>query len=91
MNLTSKKRPNNKSQGDINMEKKENIWKFYQNHLGYIDKEMKIIIESIRNEEVITKAPCLMKWEIENENRSHDVFGAIRIGIWGIGSRIFTP
>ncbi|MHA2031176.1 MAG: hypothetical protein ACW99Q_17485 [Candidatus Kariarchaeaceae archaeon] len=38
----------------------EETWKFYQNHLGYTDDEMKIFKNNPRNEEVLKKAPELM-------------------------------
>ncbi|MHA2362697.1 MAG: hypothetical protein ACXAC7_01970 [Candidatus Hodarchaeales archaeon] len=38
----------------------EDVWKFYQNHLGYTDEEMKVFKENPRNEDVLSKAPGLM-------------------------------
>ena len=38
----------------------EDVWKFYQQHLGYSDKEMKKFRENPRNEDVISKAPALL-------------------------------
>lgn len=37
------------------------MWKFIQNHLGYSDEEMKKFSESSRNEDILSKAPALMK------------------------------
>ena len=42
------------------MKVSEDVWKFYQQHLGYSDKEMKKFRENSRNEDVISKAPALM-------------------------------
>jgi uncharacterized repeat protein (TIGR04076 family) len=38
----------------------EDVWNFYQQHLGYSDEEMKRFRENPRNEDVISKAPALM-------------------------------
>jgi len=38
----------------------EDVWNFYQQHLGYSDEEMKKFRENPRNEDVISKAPALM-------------------------------
>ena len=38
----------------------EDVWKFYQNHLGYTDDEMKKFIQNPRNTDVIAKAPALI-------------------------------
>ena len=38
----------------------EDVWKFYQQHLGYSDEEMKKFRENPRNADVISKAPALM-------------------------------
>jgi uncharacterized repeat protein (TIGR04076 family) len=42
------------------MKVSEDVWKSYQQHLGYSDKEMKKFRENPRNEDVISKAPALM-------------------------------
>ena len=42
------------------MKVSEDVWKFYQQHLGYSDKEMKKFRENPRNEDVISKAPALL-------------------------------
>lgn len=42
------------------MKVSEDVWKFYQQHLGYSDEEMKKFRENPRNEDVISKAPALM-------------------------------
>jgi uncharacterized repeat protein (TIGR04076 family) len=38
----------------------EDVWKFYQKHLGYTDDEMKKFRQNPRNEDVISKALALM-------------------------------
>jgi len=38
----------------------EDVWKFYQKHLGYNDDEMNKFRQNPRNEDVISKAPALM-------------------------------
>jgi len=38
----------------------EDVWNFYQQHLGYSDEEMKKFRENPRNEDVISRAPALM-------------------------------
>ncbi|OGN92577.1 MAG: hypothetical protein A2Z75_02985 [Chloroflexi bacterium RBG_13_50_10] len=38
----------------------EDVWKFYQQHLGYSAEEMKKFRDNPRNVEVISKAPALM-------------------------------
>jgi len=38
----------------------EDVWNFYQKHLGYTDDEMKRFMENPRNADVISKAPALM-------------------------------
>jgi hypothetical protein len=38
----------------------EDVWNFYQKHLGYTDDEMKRFMENPRNADVISKAPVLM-------------------------------
>ena len=38
----------------------ENVWKFYQDMLGYSDKELEKFKENPSNEDVISKAPALM-------------------------------
>ena len=38
----------------------EDLWKFYQKHLGYTDEEMKKFKENPRNVDVVSKAPALM-------------------------------
>src|SRR4030065_2687657 len=42
------------------MKASEDVWKFYQKHLGYTDDEMKTFMQNPRNEDVISKAPALM-------------------------------
>ena len=42
------------------MKVSKDVWKFYQEHLGYSDKEMKKFRENPRNEDVISKAPALL-------------------------------
>ncbi|MGE5698942.1 MAG: hypothetical protein ACM31N_02605 [Deltaproteobacteria bacterium] len=36
-------------------------WKMMKSHLGYTDEEMKIFQESKRNDDVLSKAPALLK------------------------------
>ena len=36
-------------------------WKLMKAHLGYTDDEMKVFRDNPRNEDVITKAPALLK------------------------------
>ncbi len=43
------------------MKASEDVWKFYQKHLGYTDDEIKKFRQNPRNEDVISKAPTLMK------------------------------
>jgi uncharacterized repeat protein (TIGR04076 family) len=38
----------------------EDVWKFYQKHLGYNDDEMKLFRQDPRNEDVVSKALALM-------------------------------
>lgn len=38
----------------------ENVWKFFQEHLGYTDEEMKMFRENPRNEDVLSKGIALM-------------------------------
>ncbi|MGD2065452.1 MAG: hypothetical protein PVI95_03285, partial [Dehalococcoidia bacterium] len=38
----------------------EDVWNFYQQHLGYSDEEMKRFRENPRNADVISRAPALM-------------------------------
>lgn len=38
----------------------EDVWQFYQKHLGYADEEMKKFKANPRNADVISKAPALM-------------------------------
>jgi uncharacterized repeat protein (TIGR04076 family) len=42
------------------MKMSEDVWNFYQKHLGYTDEEMKRFMENPRNADVISKAPVLM-------------------------------
>src|SRR4030066_1351269 len=42
------------------MKVNEDVWRFYQQHLGYSDKEMKKFRENPRNEDVISRAPALL-------------------------------
>jgi uncharacterized repeat protein (TIGR04076 family) len=42
----------------------EDVWKFYQKHLGYNDDEMKKFRQNPRNEDVISKVPALMNKSI---------------------------
>src|SRR4030043_1762268 len=42
------------------MKVNEDVWKFYQEHLGYSDKEMKKFRGKSRNEDVISEAPALL-------------------------------
>ena len=42
------------------MKVSEDVWKFYQKHLGYTDEEMKKFRENPRNKDVISKAAALM-------------------------------
>ena len=42
------------------MKVNEDVWKFYQQHLGYSEKEMKKFRENPRNEDVISRAPALL-------------------------------
>jgi uncharacterized repeat protein (TIGR04076 family) len=38
----------------------EDVWKFYQQHLGYSDDEMEKFRENSRNEDIVSKAPALI-------------------------------
>ena len=38
----------------------EDVWRFYQQHLGYGDEEMRKFRENPRNEDVIFRAPALL-------------------------------
>ncbi len=38
----------------------ENVWTFFQQHLGYSDEEAKLFRENQRNEDVLSKADTLM-------------------------------
>jgi len=49
------------------MKVSEDVWKFYQQHLGYSDKEMRMFRENPRNEDVVSKAPTLMNKTIVME------------------------
>ena len=49
------------------MKVSEDDWKFYQQHLGYNDEEMKKFRENPRNEDIISKAPALMNKTIVME------------------------
>jgi uncharacterized repeat protein (TIGR04076 family) len=58
----------------------EQVWTFFQKHLGYNDEEMKRFRENPRNEEVLSKVPALMKKTIVAEvkeshgcNSQHEV------------------
>ena len=42
------------------MKVSEDVWKFYQQHLGYTDEEMKEFKENPRNQDIVSKAPALM-------------------------------
>ena len=42
------------------MKVSEDVWKFYQQHLGYSDEEMRKFRENPRNEDVLSKAPALV-------------------------------
>jgi uncharacterized repeat protein (TIGR04076 family) len=42
------------------MQISEDVWKFFQQHLGYSDEEIKKFKENPRNADVISKAPALM-------------------------------
>jgi uncharacterized repeat protein (TIGR04076 family) len=42
------------------MKVSEDVWKFYQQHLGYSDEEMKKFKENPRNADVVSKAPAMM-------------------------------
>ncbi|MEW6443717.1 MAG: hypothetical protein AB1640_22470 [bacterium] len=37
----------------------EQVWSFYQKHLGYTDEEMRMFREDRKNQEVLAKAPAL--------------------------------
>lgn len=45
----------------------ENVWRFFQKHLGYTDEEMKKFKENPRNEELLSRAPELMNKTIVAE------------------------
>jgi uncharacterized repeat protein (TIGR04076 family) len=45
----------------------EDVWRFYQQHLGYSDEEMRKFREDPRNEDVLSKAPELMNKTIVME------------------------
>lgn len=38
----------------------QDMWSFFQKHLGYNDEEMQAFLDNPRNQEVLTKAPALM-------------------------------
>ena len=42
------------------MKVSEDVWRFYQQHLGYSDEEMRKFRENPRNEDVLSKAPALL-------------------------------
>ena len=42
------------------MKVSEDVWRFYQQHLGYTDEEMKKFKENPRNQDIVSKAPALM-------------------------------
>jgi len=42
------------------MKVSEDVWKFYQQHLGYSDEEMKKFRENPRNQDILSKAPELI-------------------------------
>lgn len=42
------------------MKVSEEVWKFFQEHLGYTDGEMKKFRENPRNEDALAKGPALM-------------------------------
>jgi len=46
--------------GGSEMKVSEDVWKFYQQHLGYSDEEMKRFKENPRNQDIVSKAPALM-------------------------------
>lgn len=45
----------------------EEVWDFFQRHLGYTDEEMQLFRDNPKNEEVLTKAPGLMNKTIVAE------------------------
>jgi hypothetical protein len=46
--------------GGVKMKIDENVWGFFQNHLGYTDEEMKTFKEDPKNEEILSKSVELM-------------------------------
>src|SRR4030043_1329406 len=63
------------------MKVNEDVWKFYQQHLGYSDKEMKKFRENPRNEDVISRAPALLNKTIVVEVvESHGCNSQHRVG-----------
>jgi uncharacterized repeat protein (TIGR04076 family) len=63
------------------MKVSEDVWKFYQQHLGYNDKEMKKFRGNPRNEDVISKAPALLNKTIVVEVvESHGCNSQHRVG-----------
>lgn len=45
---------------EVKMKNGENVWDFFQNHLGYNDEEMKIFKEDPKNEGILSKSDELM-------------------------------
>jgi len=39
----------------------ENVWKFMQQHLGYSEEEMELFRSNPKNEDILSKAPALMR------------------------------
>ncbi len=59
----------------------ENVWKLFQERLGYSEEEMKKFRENPRNEDVLSKAPALMNKTIVAEVvESHGCNSQHRLG-----------
>jgi len=45
---------------EVKMKNDENVWNFFQNHLGYNDEEMKLFKEDPKNQGILSKSVELM-------------------------------
>lgn len=59
----------------------EEVWDFFQQHMGYDEEEMEIFRQNPRNEDVISKAPALMnKTIIAEVVESHGCNSGHKVG-----------
>ena len=67
------------------MKNDENVWNFFQNHLGYNDEEMKIFKEDPKNQGILSKSVELMNKtivvEVVESHGCSDV--SVQCGGWG--------